>query len=148
MDKDSQLIFLTFPLHSNLGGADPHSIFQDHRSLWICPWHIASKWQNLVSNPGDQMLKHVSISLPPCIIKNQSKTQKRLLIKTWWNYTHGISPSGEKYAFFLLAGVDFSLKLKGWCTTVLPPQDLRTEFVFLLLWSNLVYLMLKKWKLS
>ena len=63
MDKDSQLIFLTFPLHSNLGGADPHSIFQDHRSLWICPWHIASKWQNLVSNPGDQMLKHVSVFL-------------------------------------------------------------------------------------
>lgn len=55
--------FLTFSLHSNLGGADPHSIFQDHSSLWICPWHIASKWQNLVSNPGDQMLKHVSVFL-------------------------------------------------------------------------------------
>ena len=55
--------FFTFPLHSNLGGADPRSIFQDHRSLWVCCRHTASKWQNLVSNPGDQILKHASAFL-------------------------------------------------------------------------------------
>lgn len=74
---------ILFNFRSNPGKTVLGSSLQIHRRLWICPWHRAIRWQNLVSNTSYQYV-YVADFLPN---KNQFKTLKRLLLKMWI-YTH------------------------------------------------------------
>lgn len=137
-----------FNLHYSPGGVVLSSISQDCKSLWMCPWHLAIEWQNVVLNPHYKVLKCVYRSLPPWLIK----TTSRLWKDDYWKYdglTHqGLVLQKRKIHFTVGTCTDFSLMLIKGCWTRCFLLRFKNWFAILLLRSNPIYMMLKKWKLT
>lgn len=136
---------LVLNLHYSPGGAVLSSIFQGHRSLWICPWHLTIKWENLFWNPHYQVLRCGYRSLFPWLIK----TTSRLWKDDYWTYdglTHQELVLQKRKIQFYCWDLHwfFSDVCKRMVYQMLSPWDLRTKFAILLLRSNLMYMMLKK----